>query len=773
MTAPANREYRAHFIKKKEVALDTWEFSCTAPADFVFEAGQYVWVVLYDDAKKELGRRAFSLTNSIYNKEELTFLCKDTHSAYKKALLHLANREAIKIIGPFGSSFTTSNHRHKHLILLAGGVGIAPFLSLLRSGTLADKSVTLIYSASSEELRCFQAELQELCEQQHCAYIPRKGHFGLHTLPEDLDYHQATIFVCGTQGYVTAVGAVLEKLAIPADNIVYEQYFAAPPQNLTRADFADPALHKSVMYKALQDSKSHAVITDANGIVLFANKAAEKTTGYTIDEMLGNTPRLWGGLMERDFYKEFWKRKRQQGGFDGELLNRRKNGELYTVIAHISPILSNDGQVIGYIGTEEDVSEERRYKEKLEQQNTQLERGKRAMLNILEDLQAEKQKIESQHAKDKALLLSVGDGLIVTDEHGVVELINPAGEELLQWSAADIVGKRMADVVALYNAHDQLLTAEHRPVYRTLFERKKSLVVHGKYLKKDGTKLPVVITTSPIVVGTKILGAVEVFRDVTKEEQIDKAKTEFISLASHQLRTPLSTINWYCEMLLAGDAGPLTKEQRDFLTEAYQGGRRLVGLVNALLNVSRIEAGSFAVDPEEVDLIKLIKSVITESQPLAKNKQLTVTLQKEKIPVLMLDSHLTLMIVQNLLTNALKYTPRQGSVKVSVEIVKKGAQLAGKKVHHDAVMLQVKDSGIGIPTQQQADIFQKMFRADNARKSDTEGTGLGLYMIKSLIEHSNGSIWFESKEGKGTTFFVLLPLSGMIKKEGSKQLTID
>jgi signal transduction histidine kinase len=258
-------------------------------------------------------------------------------------------------------------------------------------------------------------------------------------------------------------------------------------------------------------------------------------------------------------------------------------------------------------------------------------------------------------------------------------------------------------------------------------------------------------------------GEVEFFvaleRDITKEKQIDKAKTEFVSLASHQLRTPLSAINWYAEMLLAGDAGKLNTEQDKYIKEIYNGNQRMVALVNALLNVSRIELGTFAVEPQPTDFSAVAKSVIGEVQPQIKEKKINFSFNYDKtLPLIEADPKLVRILIQNLLTNAIKYTPVNG--KISITLIKKGSN----------VEISVADTGYGIPEAAKHKIFEKLYRADNVREKETEGTGLGLYIVKNIVDQDSGKVWFESEENKGSIFHISLPLKGMNKKTGSKEL---
>ena len=310
-------------------------------------------------------------------------------------------------------------------------------------------------------------------------------------------------------------------------------------------------------------------------------------------------------------------------------------------------------------------------------------------------------------------------------------------------------------------SHKRILIIEdERPMAKTLKARQEVLNQQRdiEYVRKDGTRFPVAISVSPMAVGGELIGAVEVFRDITKEQQVDKAKTEFVSLASHQLRTPLTAISWYTEMLLTDDKKGLSDTQEDYLNEVRLATERMIDLVNALLNVSRIELGTYAVEPVELDVKKVLQDVIRDVGVLAKDRKVSLVTDDARAPDRYLtDPNLLGMVFQNLISNALKYTP-EGTVTV--------------RVYADDTWLniEVEDTGYGIPDDQRDQIFTKLFRADNVKAQDTTGTGLGLYIIKAVIEEVGGSIRFESEEGKGTTFFVRLPIEGMQPKQGSKPL---
>jgi signal transduction histidine kinase len=259
--------------------------------------------------------------------------------------------------------------------------------------------------------------------------------------------------------------------------------------------------------------------------------------------------------------------------------------------------------------------------------------------------------------------------------------------------------------------------------------------------------------------------------NIDREKEIDTAKTEFVSLASHQLRTPLSAVNWYTEMLLDGDAGKINVKQKKYLAEIYNGNQRMVALVNALLNVSRLELGTFAIEPTTVDMNVVAAQVIDDLKPQTIQKEQTLTFSTEEVSKIVADEKLLRMVIQNLLANAVKYTPEKGKISLVLKKLAAGTPLEGRVFKDDSTVIIVSDTGYGIPLDQQERIFTKLFRADNVLERDTEGTGLGLYIVKSIVTHAGGEIWFTSVEDGGTTFYVVLPASGMKQKPGDRALS--
>lgn len=402
-----------------------------------------------------------------------------------------------------------------------------------------------------------------------------------------------------------------------------------------------------------------------------------------------------------------------------------------------------------------------------EENNRYLEKIKTATLNLLEDLDSAKSGLEAAKLKDEAILSSIGDGMIVIDENENIILVNQRAEDMLGYNAEEFLGRKWHEALVLKTEAGAPVPLQDRPVKQAFLTQKRAsalpLITPSKtyyFTRKDGSRFPVEIIASPIILEGKSLGVVEVFRDITQEKEIERVKTEFVSIASHQLRTPLSTINWYSEILLSGDAGDLTSYQKEYLNEIYKGNKRMIDLVNALLNVSRLEVGAFIVETKEMNLSEVVKEVLNELKPQIQAKNIVVEENYDKaMPPVYADFSLVKVILQNLITNSIKYTPQGG--KVQIEIAPKA---------NKTFIITVGDTGIGIPKEQQPKIFTKLFRADNARETDPDGTGLGLYIIKSIIDQTSGKIWFESEEGKGTRFYISAPTEWMRPKAGTRKL---
>jgi len=229
--------------------------------------------------------------------------------------------------------------------------------------------------------------------------------------------------------------------------------------------------------------------------------------------------------------------------------------------------------------------------------------------------------------------------------------------------------------------------------------------------------------------------------------QVNRAKSEFVSVASHQLRTPLSSIKWTLGLLFSGRLGRVDETQLPYFQILRDGTQRMIDLVNDLLDVNRIELRRFTLEPEKISLAGIAKGTMEDLSLFAKANNVDLVFRDTSASSLIMgDPRRTRMIVQNLVDNAIKYTKGKGRVEVTV----------GNEGTY--VKCSVRDEGVGIPEDQQKKVFERFFRADNVLRYQTEGTGLGLYIAKSIVEMSGGKIGFRSKENQGSTFWFILPL---------------
>ena len=247
------------------------------------------------------------------------------------------------------------------------------------------------------------------------------------------------------------------------------------------------------------------------------------------------------------------------------------------------------------------------------------------------------------------------------------------------------------------------------------------------------------------------------FNDMTKElkesrereELIERMKTEFVSLAAHQLRTPLSAIKWALRMVLDEEGGNISPEQRELLERTYQSNEKMIDLINDLLNVARIEEGRFLYEPIDTPPEEIANSVVDSLEEKAKSRDIRLVWRKptSPLPLVKVDKEKINIALTNFVTNAINYTHPGG--KITVELLSGAGN----------VEFRVQDNGVGIPKNEQEKIFTKFFRASNVVKLDTSGTGLGMFITKNIIEAHGGKIWFKSEENKGTTFHFSLPIT--------------
>jgi signal transduction histidine kinase len=242
----------------------------------------------------------------------------------------------------------------------------------------------------------------------------------------------------------------------------------------------------------------------------------------------------------------------------------------------------------------------------------------------------------------------------------------------------------------------------------------------------------------------------ELTRANERLRRLDEMKSNFISVVAHQLRTPLSGVKWTLNLLLSGDiGGELPTEQRTYLFKAYESNERMIALVNDMLRADRIESAKIHYSFQPLQLLDLFDNILFELLPQAEKKGIRIRFERRppELRKVSADPERIRAVLQNLIENSVRYSRTGGVVELGV------------KDEGDEVLVFVKDEGIGIPKDQQQHIFERFFRARNAIKTETEGSGLGLFIVKSIIERHGGKIWFEGEEGKGVTFYFTLPVA--------------
>ena len=293
--------------------------------------------------------------------------------------------------------------------------------------------------------------------------------------------------------------------------------------------------------------------------------------------------------------------------------------------------------------------------------------------------------------------------------------------------------------------YGQPVPTHMRALHRALMHGERVSIEEEYYYVVGENRFPVWVTASPIMVGGKITGAISVSRNISKEKELDMMKSDLVFLASHQLRTPASAVKSTLSLLIDGYLGKLEPKQMDDLRAAYAQNNFELKLINDILDVARLDSHKTELAPERVSIACLVRDVINEELSAAADRKQELTVKAPAKLMVTADPTKLREIIENLVTNAIKYTPDGGRIHALV-----------KSVGEDAVIV-ISDNGIGVPKDEIKNLFLRFSRASNATKISMPGTGLGLYLAKSLVEMHHGRIEVESELGKGTEFTVTIP----------------
>ncbi|MEA3344421.1 MAG: ATP-binding protein [Patescibacteria group bacterium] len=349
--------------------------------------------------------------------------------------------------------------------------------------------------------------------------------------------------------------------------------------------------------------------------------------------------------------------------------------------------------------------------------------------------------------KGLSIISYLKDGILAFDKNNKLLLINSQAEKFLKLEKEKVLGR-------------SVLKMSYYPAFRKLISLLGTRIaeVDDEEVQVQGNRILSVSSIKIKIQNEKITSLI-ILHDITREKMSQEVKSRFIALAAHQLRTPSSAVKWSTKMLLEGEMGELNPKQMQTIEKTYQTNERMIALINDLLDVTKIEEGKYISKKSLSDILITAKSAIELSKDMIKEKNIKLVFVKpiKPIPKIMIDKERMKIAIGNILDNAVRYTPDNGKISILI------------KVNRKEIEIQVKDNGIGIPYGEQREVFNIFHRGSNATKVDTQGTGLGLFIAKSIIEAHGGKVWFFSKLKQGTTFYLTLPT----KEEFSEFLRED
>ncbi len=370
----------------------------------------------------------------------------------------------------------------------------------------------------------------------------------------------------------------------------------------------------------------------------------------------------------------------------------------------------------------------------------------------------DKKNPKQQELSTEFLLSAIVDGVVLVGQDGKIHLFSPAASSITGWGMEEAVGLDYRSVLNIVDEHGKPYPPERHPFTQSLRLRSTIKDSRGMLTTRSGKMIPISLIVSPVVedVNDMKIGVLGVFRDITMERLEEGKRSEFVSTASHEMRTPIAAIEGYLALALNPKVVEIDERARNYLEKAHAATEHLSQLFADLLTTSKAEDGRLASYPKVVELGEIMQQITDNARFSAqkKNLQLRFVLSPDKdvhggrvvrpLFYVFVDPNRISEVLQNLIDNAIKYT-NEGGVTVA---------LTGDST---IAQMQVRDTGIGIPDEDIPHLFQKFYRVDNSMTRTIGGTGLGLSISKKLTETYNGRIWVESRLGKGSTFYINLP----------------
>jgi PAS domain S-box-containing protein len=354
-------------------------------------------------------------------------------------------------------------------------------------------------------------------------------------------------------------------------------------------------------------------------------------------------------------------------------------------------------------------------------------------------------------SKSEVVINAIGDAVIAIDSNGIIQLINPAAQIITGWEKSDALSLNYQSIIKLIDMKGEAINPSSNPISQALNTNSEIRTSNLTLVTRSGKKIMISMVASPV--SETASGVIVVFHDITKEKAEEREKAEFISTASHEMRTPVASIEGYLGLALNPSTAQIDDRARDFIMKAHESAVHLGRLFQDLLDISKADDGRISNNPTIINIVDLLEEIVQGLNQKATEKGLKLSFVPKSstnerlitpIYYINLDKDHVREVIDNLIDNAIKYT-KAGKVNVDI---------AG---NDDNVIISIKDDGIGIPAEDMPHLFQKFYRVENKDTNEIGGTGLGLYLSRRLVEIMGGRIWAESKHNAGSTFFVQLP----------------
>ncbi len=524
-----------------------------------------------------------------------------------------------------------------------------------------------------------------------------------------------------------AIGWISELLAqVKKQSRALAREREALQEEITERERAEAMLRK--LSSAVEQTADHVFITDREGHIEYVNPAFEKLTGYSMAEVIGQTPRLLkSGKHDQKFYEQFWGIISSGQVFQTTLINKKKNGELYYEAKTVTPIKNKAGHLTHFVSTGRDVTERRRAE----------------------------QALQESEERFRCLVEQAGDAIFIIDSESRFADVNQQACDSLGYTREELLTSSVPDIGANLKPGMSVNMAE-------VLVPGKHFMMESFHRRKDGTTFPVEISFSMFEAGGEQFG-LALARDITERKQAEEAlalahdqaleasclKSQLLANVSHDLRTPLNAILGHTQMLQNGIHGPLLDKQHHINQRIISNVANLTEMVNRLMDQAQLEAGTLKLTVAPFATQDLIKRIQSTMKVLAKAKglQLSCDIAANIPPMLSGDADQLYQILINLVGNAIKFT-EQGSVQIRIYQFDEA---------HWA--LQVSDTGPGIPAEAQAYIFDPFRQVDGTVTRKHKGSGLGLSIVRQLVTMMAGEITLKSHVDQGSTFTILLPLA--------------